>query len=377
MKILYIVHIRLPTERAHGIQIMKMCGAFALSGNGVELVIPKRFNHLKEEPFTYYGEKKNFKVTKIFSFDFDLGKLGRIKFWLQYFSFITSAIFYVFKKKPDIVYVREIVLAYLLSLFGVKVVFEDHELPRSNLFFYKFFLKRIKKKVIVAHNLKAVYEQLGVKNNSYIIIPNGVDIDEFSNINKDKSIFKELGLKGGTKAVLYVGHFYKWKGVYTLLDSIGEMAENATAVLIGGTVENMDDINKYITENGIERVVVSGFAPHKKVIQFIKSADVLILPNTAKEKRSAMYTTPIKLFEYMASGVPIVASNLPSFSKYLKDEENSLLFEPDNARSLAEKVNILLGNHSAGEKLSRKAYDEVHEFTWQKRVEKILNFVNN
>ena len=90
-----------------------------------------------------------------------------------------------------------------------------------------------------------------------------------------------------------------------------------------------------------------------------------------------MYTTPIKLFEYMASGAPVVASDLPSFSKYLKDNENSLLFEPDNPKSLAEKVNTLLENHSMGEKLSNKAYSEVHEFTWQKRVEKILNFVNN
>ncbi len=377
MKILYIAHIRLPTERAHGIQIMKMCSAFAQSGNNVELVIPKRFNHLKEDPFVYYGEGKKFNITKVFSFDFDLGKLGRIKFWLQYLSFIISSIFYVFKKKPDIVYVREIVLAFAMTLFGIKVIFEDHELPKSSLFVYGAFLRKIKRKVIVAHNLEAVYEQLHVKKDSYITIPNGVDIGEFVRLERDRSVFKQFGLKENTQVVLYVGHFYTWKGVYTLLDSVNKISENATLVLVGGTVENMDDINKYISENNIERVVVRGFSPHKKVIQFIKSADVLVLPNTAKEKRSAMYTTPIKLFEYMASGVPVVASDLPSFSKYLKDNENSLLFEPDNPKSLAEKVNTLLENHSMGEKLSNKAYSEVHEFTWQKRVEKILNFVNN
>lgn len=377
MKILYIAHIRLPTERAHGIQIMKMCGAFAHTGNNVELVIPKRYNHLTEDPFTYYGEEKRFNITKVFSFDFDLGKLGRAKFWIQYTSFIISSIFYAFKKRPDIIYVREIALAFTLTLFGMKVVFEDHELPRSNLFVYGFFLRKIKKKVIVAHNLEAVYKQLNVKKDSYTTIPNGVDVSEFSRLERNKSVFKELGLKDNRQVVLYVGHFYTWKGVYTLLDSVSKISENATIVLVGGTVENMDDINKYIFENNINRVMVKGFSPHKKVIQFIKSADVLVLPNTAKEKRSAMYTTPIKLFEYMTSGVPVVASDLPSFSKYLKNNENSLLFEPDNPRSLAEKVNILLEDNGIGEKISQKASKEVQEFTWQKRVKKILNFVNN
>ena len=279
----------------------------------------------------------------------------------------------MFKRKPDLVYVREIVLAFILSILGVKVVFEDHELPRSNLFIYKLFLKKIKKKVIVAYNLKNVYEQLRVKENSYIIAPNGVDIEEFAGTSV--SIREELGVKEGTAIVLYVGHFYPWKGVYTLIDSIPKISKNALVVLIGGTVENMGDINEYIAKNSIKGAVIKGFTSHKEAVRFIKSADILVLPNTAKEKRSAMYTTPIKLFEYMASGAPVVASDLPSFSPYLRDEENSLLFEPDNSENLAEKINKLLSDKSKGEEIARKAYEEVHEFTWKKRTEKILNFI--
>ena len=80
-KLLYIANIRLPTEKAHGIQIMKMCEAFAHEGVNVELVVPRRFNVIKEDPFAYYGVGKNFTTTRIPSFD--LIAFGKIGFFVQ------------------------------------------------------------------------------------------------------------------------------------------------------------------------------------------------------------------------------------------------------------------------------------------------------
>ena len=97
MKILYIANIRLPTEKAHGIQIMKMCEAFADIGHKVELIVPWRFNFIKIEPFEYYGVKKNFKITKLPSLD--LVWLGRIGFWAQSFTFAEVSGWYALFKK--------------------------------------------------------------------------------------------------------------------------------------------------------------------------------------------------------------------------------------------------------------------------------------
>ena len=64
MKLSYVADIRLPTEKAHGAQIMKTCEAFSLNGIDTELIIPWRFNRLKDDPFRYYNIRTKFKITK-------------------------------------------------------------------------------------------------------------------------------------------------------------------------------------------------------------------------------------------------------------------------------------------------------------------------
>ncbi|MCH7883412.1 hypothetical protein IIA95_03290, partial [Patescibacteria group bacterium] len=77
MKLIYIANARIPTEKAHGIQIMKTCEAFADNGAEIELVVPWRFNPIKNDPFEYYDVKRVFKIVKIPSLDLTaFGKIG-------------------------------------------------------------------------------------------------------------------------------------------------------------------------------------------------------------------------------------------------------------------------------------------------------------
>ena len=88
MNIAYITNIRVPTEKAHGFQVMKMCEAFGAANHSVELIVPRRFNHIKTDPFKFYKVRQNFsaeggsssggKITKLFCLDF---------FKLPFFSF--------------------------------------------------------------------------------------------------------------------------------------------------------------------------------------------------------------------------------------------------------------------------------------------------
>ena len=97
-----------------------------------------------------------------------------------------------------------------------------------------------------------------------------------------------------------------------------------------GGVPNMILINSEKKAKGSENILVLGHKPHKTMPVFLKAADVLVLPNSAKEEISRSYTSPLKLFEYMASGRPIVASDLPSIREVL-NENNSLLVSPDSS----------------------------------------------
>ena len=141
-KIIYIANVRLPTEKAHGIQIMKMCQAFANQGIDVELVIPWRFNEIKQDIFEYYGIKKNFKIRKIFSIDLISLNIPRIGFWIQSISFAKLAFIYLLFKKADVIYTRDNFFLYWLSLFRDNFVCEVH-IPSRYLFWYKRFNKLI------------------------------------------------------------------------------------------------------------------------------------------------------------------------------------------------------------------------------------------
>ncbi len=118
-----------------------------------------------------------------------------------------------------------------------------------------------------------------------------------------------------------------------------------------------------------------GAKPHDEIPLWLRAADVLILPNTANEDISKYYTSPMKLFEYMASGTPIVASALPSIREIL-NENNAVLVESDNPEKLAEGIKKVLADAELAKKISKQAFADVQNRTWGKRAEEILEFVN-
>ncbi|MFH0803743.1 MAG: glycosyltransferase, partial [Candidatus Tagabacteria bacterium] len=170
MKLIYIANARIPTEKAHGIQIMKMCESFARQGIEVELIIPWRFNPIKEDAFEYYGVKRIFKITRIFSFD--LVKLGKIGFWIQSYSFAKLARIYTLMKNPDIIYSREILPLFFLSFFKKNLFWEAH---RGE---FNFIVQRLLKKcrgiIAITRGLKDFYLKNGANGEKILVAPDGV-----------------------------------------------------------------------------------------------------------------------------------------------------------------------------------------------------------
>src|SRR3989338_4498239 len=325
MRMLYIANARMPTEKAHGLQIAKIAEAFAHEGADVTLLLPKRKNTLASDWRDFYDIRSPIAIQYIAN---HFGWLESIwhngYFTIERVLFGVLSFFSACRKPYDMIFTRELLLAYFLTLVGKPVVYEDHEPKMRFRWLYKHFVRTIKKKVVVAHHLTKLYEAFGIERCTYVEAPNGVDLSEFEKAERDRGIWKrEFGIEPQEQIVLYVGHFYAWKGVYTLLDATRQI--RGRVILIGGTREDEDRVRSYIRAHGLANISIKGFVPHREIIQFIKSADVLVLPNTAKEERSQKYTTPIKLFEYMASGVPIVASNLESFTPYLQDKYNGIL----------------------------------------------------
>ena len=109
---------------------------------------------------------------------------------------------------------------------------------------------------------------------------------------------------------------------------------------------------------------------------YLKSANILVIPNSASSKISSEYTSPLKLFEYMASGCPIVASNLPSLREVL-DEKNCVFAKPDNPESFKEAIEKVLNDIEFSSSIAKKALEDVSSYSWEDRAKNILKIISS
>jgi glycosyltransferase involved in cell wall biosynthesis len=116
------------------------------------------------------------------------------------------------------------------------------------------------------------------------------------------------------------------------------------------------------------------FQPPGLIPKFQRAADVLVLPNISASEDSSYYTSPLKLFQYMAAGRPIVASDLPSLRTIL-NSDNAYLVSPDDCQALAGGIRDALSNHQESARRAERARVDVNQYTWEKRAEGILDFV--
>ena len=369
MKLYYIVNSRIPTEKARGIQVMKMCESFAKLGVEVELVVPGRFNKIKDDPFIYYNILENFKIKRVLTFD--LVKFGRVGFLIQNFTFALSVFFYSFRRNDAIFYVRDEFSAFFLNLISKKVFWEAHE-GRFN-FVIKFILKETAGIVTISDNLKKFFIKVGGNEKKIIVAPDGVDLRQFLISQKKEDCRTKLGLPQNKKIILYTGHLYSWKGADVLAKSAGLLSDEYLILFVGGSEKDVERYREeYLKSNNIK---FTGWKSYDLMPYYMKAADLLILPNSGKEDISRLYTSPMKLFEYMASGNPIIASDLPSIREVL-DENNAYLVKSDNPDELAKAIMFLMENKEVGNRLSKQASADVKNYSWENRVNLILKFID-
>ena len=379
MKLLYIANLRLPTEKAYGIQIAKMCEAFSLSSK-VELVVPHRKNKIKDDLFDYYSVKRNFRFKTIWAPDFYLpGKLDKVAVNVKNFISALLLCFYALMHRSDIIYTRDEWSAYFLSFFKKNIIFEAHRFSSNRKPFYQRFKHANLKIVVISNGLKGDFVLFGFQENNLLVAPDGVDLAEFDITISKEEAREKIGLPQNKKIIMYAGHLFEWKGAALLL----EVAKNfkfkifnfktpdILFVFVGGTEHDIKEFKK--KAEGLDNVLILGHKPHSQVPVYLKAADILVLPNSSKEEISSKYTSPLKLFEYMASGRPMVASSLESIREILKDKD-AYFFQPESADSLVKSISLILGNEPEANQKAVESLKLVKEFSWQKRAQKILDF---
>jgi glycosyltransferase involved in cell wall biosynthesis len=361
---------------------MKMCEAFAHAGAAVRLAVPTRKNpsFAGIDPFEYFGVEKNFTIERLRTPDpvwlIPFGGGAYTKVQGLWFSFSVRR----FIKTPstggfDVFYTRdEYLLPWLLRL-GKRVVWEAHTLPSRAPAYVKYW-ERCEKIIAITHALRDDLIGLGVAGERIVVAPDGVDLKHFTNRSMDNAqaerieLRKQLGLPHDKFIAMYTGHLYAWKGAQTLADATTFLSEDTEAVFVGGTVL---DLREFKEKNKMNtRVYMAGYVAPGRVPHYLRAADVLILPNAATSAVSQKYTSPMKLFEYMASGVPLIASKTPSLMEIL-NEKNAVFFSSGDAQGLAACILRVKAHADEAHKRAVQALQDVQQYTWQKRAQHIIS----
>lgn len=389
-----VANARIPSERAHPLQIMHMAAGFAADDATVMLAYARRANtdamRTVRDPFRYAGVPKSFALVglptidaiKRVTIDWPALNFGPIRLGahlLQLWSFTVAALTLVRRWRPSVIYSRDLLpLAVLRILLGqpARFCFEVHTVPRSRLSvaLHLWAARRMDAVIAITEGLRRWYVNAGFDPQRLFVAPDAVDIQAFA--NRDRVAARtEAGLPPDASVVCYLGHLYHWKGVDTMVEAARRADRDVQWLVVGGVPPDLDRIRSASAD--LSNVHVLGHMPPDDARRFLVAADIAVIPFSARQAIAREHTSPLKLFEYMAAERPIVASDLPSMREILHDERNALLVAPDDPSALAAAVARLLADKPLAARLAAAARREVESRTWTQRAGAIREFLES
>lgn len=372
MKIAYITNTTYVNGWANSVQIVNMCKSFSKEGADVTLVLPYRSIQANVDLFDYFKIPKTFKVKMLPCLDLSIGGEQPIFYWLRLISFYISARVYTWFKDFDALYSRDLYSA----IFFPSIIIEQHSFPKKINLFLKSVLDKNRKVVALTSFIKDKFSKYGIKESNILVAPSSVDLEQFSQ-NKPK--MNILGINDSDFVFGYIGTLKTMnmeKGVSDCLSSLTFLDETYKFLVVGGENDDLAYYKKMAIDLGVEdKVVFIGKVQYSEVSNYSSVCDIFVAPYPENEHYS-YFMSPLKIFEYMASRKPLITTDLPSIREVLKDGEDSILIEPSNPKALAEAIKRLRNDKEFGEKISKKAFEEVSQkYTWEIRAKNILNFI--
>lgn len=372
MRLGYIANIRLPTEKAHGLQIMKMCEAFTKAGAETELIVPRRFNSLKRDPFVFYGVAPTFRIWKVWCLD-----ALRLPFWkaagflFESMSFAVPVLVSFFSRRYELFYTRDLAIATLASFARAPLFYEVHTVPVRVTVFHRLAWRKAKGIVVISGGIERELVRLGVPGGKIIVASDAVDLAAFRGVRSKAECRHELGLPQDKRLVVYTGHLYPWKGAHLLAEAARMLSPGVEVYIVGGTES---DLRAFRARFSAPNLHIIGWQEPRMIPLWLRAADLLVLPTSGKEAIGRTYTSPLKLFEYMASGTPIIAADVPAIREVLTLHE-AMFFSADDSASLASTISKACEDTESLSGLAASAKNKVLAFTWEKRGKLVLDYI--
>jgi glycosyltransferase involved in cell wall biosynthesis len=393
MKIAIIAPSHLPSRRANAFQVMKMAQAFACLGHTVRVAVPGKLAQPVpwDELAHLYGLRLRFPVEWLLARSF-----------LRRYDYGLEAVRWAQRWSADLLYTRLPQAAAIASATGLATVLEVHDLPAGamGIWLFRQFLRGTGKRRLVAitHALASdLADKLGAPwaessqdragstdlPGFMIVAPDGVDLERYAGLPMPEQARRLLG---GTSVHLpllpdrftagYTGHLYAGRGIDIILEMARRLPQVAF-LLVGGEPEEVTKLRDAVQSSGLANVILTGFVPNAELPRYHAACDAFLMPYQHHVAASsggdiARYLSPMKLFEYMACGRPILCSDLPVLREVL-NPENALLLPPGDVEAWVKALESLKSNPQLQTVLGAQTLNDVKSYTWERRAQHILN----
>jgi glycosyltransferase involved in cell wall biosynthesis len=382
-EVVYLCNAQIPSRSTNALQVVRMCEGFRQAGADVTLVHPFRIGNRPEgltgDIRDFYGVSDTFDIVTLPT---PLTRrLAGTRPVARPVEALPLAAYLAWRCRRNgtrfVCYSRSMLGAWIAirmrRIFGGRgscdgVFLELHDEPSSDSEWR--LISDVDGVVVISDALRRRVVRRSDRLNGRVWVEADAvrlrrPIDRIAPAHPD-ALRRELEPDPAKPLVVYTGRVNAEKGAGVVLEAASHCPD-VQFVLVG----RVYDPAYHERAHRLGNVRLLGFVPPSRIPQYLAVADVLVLPSTASLPYAA-YTSPLKLFEYMSSGRPIVASDLPVLQEILGHERNALIYAASDASALAEAVSRVAHDRSLAEQIAAQALRDVEEHTWDKRAARIL-----
>lgn len=362
MRIVVASPLEAGSQWAHALNTIKMADGFTRLGHDVTLVtrrdggseIPHR------ELVEMYGIDQRLRWQQLKT------TYAGVNVFRQGFPFSWKAYRVARSLNAELVYGRDFYFPWLCARAGIDAAAESHAPPGTDSLRFRTLVRASRMPsfrmwVTISETLRDYYASRGADAARIRVLPDAVDLSMFL---RPADVGKNPYGAGGPN-VVYAGHLYDYKGIPTILDAAGRLPD-VRFHLIGGWPEDVSRHRATAAERRMHNVTFHGLRRYSEVPAFLWHADLLLLPPSA-DHPSAAWTSPVKLGEYLASGTPVIATDIPALRRWLTDEETQFI-AADDGDAMADAVTELLGDRPRCGALSASGVALAHSLSYETRA---------
>lgn len=364
MKLAYISGARIPSACAHSVHAMHMAEAMADAGVSVTLYGMKGKKPKNANIYNLYGVKPNFRL--------GLAPCGDKRPFRPFLKGTYVLFRVLLLDRPNVCYGRDAKTLTLLASMGKKVWFEAQALPEttlekkilSRLFRAKNFRGIVSGSTALAQDLHDTFPEL--KSKKTLVAPAGAMPQRNEPPKPDAWQGRE-----GHPQIGYIGSLDKGRGTEMIIN-LANLLPEMDFHLIGGDAEQ---VSHALPENMPANLYFHGMLAHAAMPAYLSMFDITLAPFQT-HLPTQNWMSPVKLFEYMAAGKPIICSDMPVLHEILEPNNTALFVKPDQTSEWVDAICYLVQNPSRMQELGARAKDTLERnFTWEKRARNILAFI--